>query len=560
VTAASGKRLGKILVQAGVITEEQLDEAFADVEGLSLSQALVQSGLATETKIAQAVASQMGLTFVDIGAYEIDPNAATLLAIDLARRYNVLPIAIQDQELVVAMSDPANIFAIDDLRIVTGYEIRPVVSTESDLASAIEKYASMQTDVEEMVGDVTGSLSAGGTTEEEEAEAEAGENSAVAKLMNLVITEAIRQGAGDIYIEPQEHDLRVRYRIDGVCQEVVRSPKKLHKQLISRVKISSGMDIAEKRRPQDGRFGVVLDNKAVDFRVAVLPTVQGEMSVIRLLRRDSIMMSLENLGFLEQPLERLMAAITKPYGCILVTGPTGSGKSTTLYAAINKTNDPKTNLITVEDPVEYRLEGLSQVQVHERAGLTFASALRAILRQDPDTVMIGEIRDKETATIAIEAALTGHLVLSTLHTNDAASAITRLTEMGIEPFLSASAVNCVLAQRLARRLCTECREAYTPAEEALQRIGFPFEPGKPPTLYRAKGCKKCNGIGYKGRMGVHEVLSMTESLERMAVEHATADELGRQAVAEGMMTLREDGFAKVANGLTSIEEIMRVVV
>jgi type IV pilus assembly protein PilB len=560
VTAASGKRLGKILVQAGVITEEQLDEAFADVEGLSLSQALVQSGLATETKIAQAVASQMGLTFVDIGAYEIDPNAATLLAIDLARRYNVLPIAIQDQELVVAMSDPANIFAIDDLRIVTGYEIRPVVSTESDLASAIEKYASMQTDVEEMVGDVTGSLAAGGSTEEEEAEAEAGENSAVAKLMNLIITEAIRQGAGDIYIEPQEHDLRVRYRIDGVCQEVVRSPKKLHKQLISRVKISSGMDIAEKRRPQDGRFGVVLDNKAVDFRVAVLPTVQGEMSVIRLLRRDSIMMSLENLGFLEQPLERLMAAITKPYGCILVTGPTGSGKSTTLYAAINKTNDPKTNLITVEDPVEYRLEGLSQVQVHERAGLTFASALRAILRQDPDTVMIGEIRDKETATIAIEAALTGHLVLSTLHTNDAASALTRLTEMGIEPFLSASAVNCVLAQRLARRLCTDCREAYTPAEEALQRIGFPFEPGKPPTLYRAKGCKKCNGIGYKGRMGVHEVLSMTENLERMAVEHATADELGRQAVAEGMMTLREDGFAKVANGLTSIEEIMRVVV
>jgi type IV pilus assembly protein PilB len=255
-----------------------------------------------------------------------------------------------------------------------------------------------------------------------------------------------------------------------------------------------------------------------------------------------------------------MEAITKPYGCILVTGPTGSGKSTTLYAAINKTNDPTTNLITVEDPVEYRLAGLSQVQVHERAGLTFASALRSILRQDPDTVMIGEIRDKETATIAIEAALTGHLVLSTLHTNDAASALTRLTEMGIEPFLSASAVNCVLAQRLARRLCRECRESYTPAEEALQRIGFPFEPGKLPTLYRAKGCKKCNGIGYKGRMGVHEVLSMTETLERMAVEHASSDDLGRQAVAEGMMTLRDDGFAKVGMGLTSIEEIMRVVV
>jgi type IV pilus assembly protein PilB len=559
VSAASGKRLGKILVQDGLITESQLDEVLADADAVSLSQALVHAGLVTETQIAQAVASQMGLTFVDIGAYEISAHAATLLAIDLARRYNVLPIAIQDDELVVAMSDPANIFAIDDLRIVTGYEIKPVVATESDLAAAIERYSAMQTDVDEMVGDVTGSLAAG-PAEEDEEEAAAGENSAVAKLMNLVITEAIRQGAGDIYIEPQERDLRVRYRIDGVCQEVVRSPKKLHKQLISRVKISSGMDIAEKRRPQDGRFGVVLDNKAVDFRVAVLPTVQGEMAVIRLLRRDSIMMSLEDLGFLEQPLERLMDAITKPYGCILVTGPTGSGKSTTLYAAINKTNDPTTNLITVEDPVEYRLAGLSQVQVHERAGLTFASALRSILRQDPDTVMIGEIRDKETATIAIEAALTGHLVLSTLHTNDAASALTRLTEMGIEPFLSASAVNCVLAQRLARRLCRECRESYTPAEEALQRIGFPFEPGKLPTLYRAKGCKKCNGIGYKGRMGVHEVLSMSESLERMAVEHASADDLGRQAVAEGMMTLRDDGFAKVGMGLTSIEEVMRVVV
>jgi type IV pilus assembly protein PilB len=558
--AATGKRLGKVLVRAGLITDEQLDSALAAAEdGRSLTAVLVVEKITTDVKIAQVVAESMGLAFVDLAGYEVDPNAAMLLASDLSRRHHVLPIKIQDDELIVAMADPANIFAIDDLRIVTGYEIRPVVATESDLSSAIEKYASMQTDVEGMVGDVTGSLAAG-PNEEDEAEAAAGENSAVAKLMNLIITEAIRQGAGDIYIEPQEHELRVRYRIDGVCQEVVRSPKKLHKQLISRVKISSGMDIAEKRRPQDGRFGVVLDNKAVDFRVAVLPTVQGEMSVIRLLRRDSIMMSLEDLGFLDQPLQRLMDAITKPYGCILVTGPTGSGKSTTLYAAINKTNDPGTNLITVEDPVEYRLEGLSQVQVHERAGLTFAAALRSILRQDPDTVMIGEIRDKETATIAIEAALTGHLVLSTLHTNDAASAITRLTEMGIEPFLSASAVNCVLAQRLARRLCGECKESYTPAEEALQRIGFPYQPGKPPTLYRAKGCKKCNGIGYRGRMGVHEVLTMTENLERMAVEHATSDELGRQAVAEGMMTLRDDGFSKVALGFTSIEEIMRVVV
>jgi type IV pilus assembly protein PilB len=555
---ATGMRLGKMLVQAQVITSEQLAEALAVESGRSLAAVLVDSGYATEEKIVRAVAEQMGLPFVDLGMYEIDANAATLLAPDLARRYTVLPIAFQDGELVVAMSDPANIFAIDDLRIVTGYEIRPVVAAESDMLAAIEKFAAMQQDVEEMVGDLEDSVGIMVASDDEEEIAS--ETAPAAKLMNLIITEAIRQGAGDVYIEPQESELRVRYRIDGVCQEVIRSPKKLHRQLISRIKISSGMDIAEKRVPQDGRFGVVLDGKTVDFRVAVLPTVQGELSVIRLLRRDSIMMSLEDLGFLEQPLARLMEALTKPYGCILVTGPTGSGKSTTLYAAINKTNDPKTNLITVEDPVEYRLEGLSQVQVNERAGLTFAAALRSILRQDPDKVMIGEIRDKETGTIAIEAALTGHLVLSTLHTNDAPSAITRLSEMGIEPFLTASAVNCVLAQRLGRRLCPSCKEAYTPSEEALDRIGFPYEPGKPPQLFRATGCKKCNNIGYKGRMGVHEVLVMSEAMERMTVEHASADEIKRQAVHEGMLTLRDDGFAKVKLGLTSLEEIMRVVV
>jgi type IV pilus assembly protein PilB len=334
----------------------------------------------------------------------------------------------------------------------------------------------------------------------------------------------------------------------------------VQRQLISRLKINSGMDIAERRVPQDGRFGVVLDGKGVDFRVATLPLVHGELAVLRLLRKDSIMMSLKDLGFLEGNMKRLLDALKLPYGAILVTGPTGSGKSTTLYAAINETNDPKANLITVEDPVEYRLAGLSQVHVNEKAGLTFAAALRSILRQDPDKVMIGEIRDKETGTIAIEAALTGHLVLSTLHTNDAPSAITRLTEMGIEPFLTASAVTLVMAQRLARRLCTECREQYTPEEHALDRIGFPYEKGNPPKLYRAKGCKKCNGIGYKGRMGVHEVMTMSETIERMTVENVSADEIGRQAVSEGMLTLRMDGFSKVKMGQTSIEEILRVVV
>jgi type IV pilus assembly protein PilB len=557
MSVASGKRLGKILVQSGLIDQEKLEEALANAEAGSLASSLVDLGYATDVSIAQSVANQMGLVYVDLAAYEIDPHAAMALSSELARRYNVLPIKVQDDELVVAMSDPANIFAIDDLRIATGHEIRPVVAAESDLISAIDKFAASQQNVEDMVGDLEDTVT---SAQEDEDEDVTEETAPVAKLMNAIITEAIRQGAGDIYIEPQEYDMRIRYRIDGVCQEVMKSPKKLQRQLISRLKISAGMDIAEKRIPQDGRFGVVLDGKSVDFRVAVLPIVHGELAVLRLLRKDAIMMSLEDLGFLEQPLERLMQALTLPYGAILVTGPTGSGKSTTLYAAINKTNDARSNLITVEDPVEYRLAGLSQVQVNEKAGLTFAAALRSILRQDPDKVMIGEIRDKETGTIAIEAALTGHLVLSTLHTNDAPSALTRLTEMGIEPFLSASAITCVLAQRLARRLCTTCKEEYTPEEAALDRIGFPYEPGRPPILYRAVGCKKCGGIGYKGRMGVHEVLTMSETLERMAVENVSADEIKRQAISEGMKTLRDDGFAKVLLGTTSIEEILRVVV
>ena len=557
MTAASGKRLGKVLVRAGLITDEQLDAALVLAEdGRSLTTVLADENITTDVKIAQVVAESMGLAFVDLAGYEVDPNAAMLLANDLARRHHVLPIKIQDDELIVAMADPANIFAIDDLRIVTGYEIRPVVATESDLTAAIDKFATMNQNVDQMVGDIE---DVGGEADRED-ESGTDDEAPVAKLMNIIVTEAIRQGAGDIYIEPLENELRVRYRIDGVCQEVMRSPKKLHRQLLSRLKIASGMDIAEKRVPQDGRFGVVLDGKIVDFRVAVLPTVNGEMSVLRLLRKDSIMLSLEDLGFFEEPIGRLLDALEKPYGCILVTGPTGSGKSTTLYAAINKTTKPTVNLITVEDPVEYRLEGLSQVHVNEKAGLTFAAALRSILRQDPDVVMIGEIRDKETATIAIEAALTGHLVLSTLHTNDAPSALTRLTEMGVEPFLSASAINCVLAQRLGRRLCPECKEAYVPTEEALQRVGFPYDPAKMPTLYKAVGCKRCNDIGYKGRMGIHEVMTVTEDIERACVNHASGDEIKRIAIAGGMRTLRDDGFAKALSGVTSIEEILRVVV
>lgn len=557
MSVATMQRLGRMLVRAGVISESQLGEAIDAAAGRSLSAVLEELGYANETQVAQTVAEQMGLAFVDVGGYDIDPNAATLITSEMMRKHLVLPVKLEADELVVAMSDPANIFAIDDLRIVTRMEVRPVVAAEGELLAAIERFTTNQTNVEDMLGDLEEATT---NTIDVTETAESGEDTAVSKLMNQIITDAIRQGAGDVYIEPLEHEMRVRYRIDGVCREIFSMPRKMHRQLISRLKVNSSMDIAERRIPQDGRFGVVLDGKGVDFRVATLPVVHGELAVLRLLRRDSIMMSLKDLGFLDYNMSALLDALSLPYGAILVTGPTGSGKSTTLYAAINETNDPKSNLITVEDPVEYRLAGLSQVHVNDKAGLSFAAALRSILRQDPDKVMIGEIRDRETGTIAIEAALTGHLVLSTLHTNDAPSAITRLTEMGIEPFLTASAVTLVVAQRLARRLCPECKESYTPDEASLARIRFPYTPGEPIKLYRATGCKKCNNIGYKGRMGIHEVMRMSESIEKMTVEHAAADEIMRQAVSEGMLTLRDDGYAKVKLGQTSIEEVLRVVV
>ncbi len=556
---AYGKRLGKILVQSGVISDEQLENALAQAGSGSITTVLASLGYADEAFVARTVAESTGLQFIDLAVADVDAHAATLIPIEAAKRYHALPIRIEDEELVVAMSDPANVLAIDDLRIVTGYSVRPVVVTESDLMNALEKLSTAQTSVQDMMEDLEDSLGLDATEEDEEEEA-SDEDAPVAKLMNLVITEAVRQNAGNIYLEPHENDMRVRFRVDGVCQDILRSPKRMHRQLISRIKVASGMDIAEKRVPQDGRFSVSLEGKAVDFRVAVLPLVHGELAVMRLLQRDSIMMSLQDLGFHEGPLKHLREALELPYGAILVTGPTDSGKTTTLYAAINETNDPGTNLITVEDPVEYRLPGLSQVQVHEKAGLTFSAALRSILRQDPDTVMIGEIRDKETGTIAIEAALTGHLVLSTVHTNDAPSAITRLSEMGIEPFLTASAVTCVVAQRLARRLCSDCKEPYVPDEEALTRIKFPFEPGNPPRIFRAVGCKRCGGIGYRGRLGVIEVFSMSEEIERLTVSHSSTEVIREQAIAEGMQPLLQDGFAKVKMGLTSIEEIMRVVV
>lgn len=558
------KRLGQILVTAGLITESQLQEAMESLDGRTLSRTLVTLGYAKEADIASAVAKSMNLPYVDLTKYEVNASAVTLVSEELARRYLILPIDIEGEKLIVAMADPANIFAIDDLRIITGYDIKPVVCTETDINAAIGQHVKMDSSVEEMME------SAVEEDKEVEAadrlvaiaeEAEAGEEAPIVKLVNVMITEAARSRAADIHIEPQENDVRVRYRIDGVLHEVMRSPKKVQTGMLTRLKIMANLDIAERRVPQDGRFSLIVDKKPVDFRVASLPTIHGEKIVLRLLEKESILMSLDDLGFLPDSLERYNHSLSKPYGAILICGPTGCGKTTTLYTGLNIVNSPEKNLITVEDPVEYRLTGVNQVQVNVKAGLTFGAALRSILRHDPDIVMIGEIRDPETALIAIESALTGHLVLSTLHTNDAPAAITRLTEMGVEPFLSSSAIDLVICQRLARKLCPNCKEPYAPSLEVINRLEITLEgSNEVPTLYKAKGCENCNQTGYKGRIGVFEVLVMSETIERLTVERATTDEIKRQAVSEGMKTLRDDGMQKAIMGITSVEEVMRVVI
>ncbi len=552
------EELKEILINEGIVTPEQLvgAEEAQRKSGKSLAQILMDMKLINEVTLTSVLAKRKGLSFVDLEDYEVNASAVAIISEEVARRYLVFPIDFEGDRLVVAMANPDDIVAIDDLRIVTGYDIKPVVSTESDILSAINHYYRM--------GEALGREIEGIMEIEEEIPVEKiheiAEEVPIVKLVNLVITRAIHDRASDIHIEPQEKDLRVRYRIDGVLHEVMRSPKRIQPALTSRFKIMAGMDIAECRKPQDGHCGLTVGGKAYDFRVATLPTVHGERVVLRILEKESILMDLNDLGFLPESLEKFKSSFTKPYGTILVTGPTGSGKSTTLYAVLNVLNIPEKNIVTIEDPVEYRLHGINQIQINPKAGLTFARGLRSILRSSPDIIMVGEIRDRETAQIAIEAALTGHLVLSTLHTNDAPGAITRLTEMGIPPFLVSSAVDCVQAQRLARRLCKGCKESYNPSTKALEEIGFPLEGDDILTLYRPKGCSKCNDTGYKGRIGIYEIMLMSETIKRLTVEKATAEEIKEVAIAQGMKTLRQDGFEKVRLGITSIEEIMRVIV
>jgi len=555
------KQLADILLDAGLVTGTQLSVALDECRRVrgSLGRTLVESNVITEAQLVAALAFQIGLPFVDLSERSVDGSAVALVSAAVCRRHLVLPIGYEDGRLVLAMADPANVFALDDVRSLTGLEPRPVVVTRDDLNAAIERYCRDDAEME----DLRSAMNAQAEPAEDELAqiTQVVEDAPIVKYVNLLITQAIGDGASDIHIEPGETDMRVRYRIDGVLHDVMRSPRTIQSGVISRLKIMADINIAEKRKPQDGRLSVNTRNGKVDLRMATLPTVWGEKVVMRILDNSTARLDLADLGFSSNNHERFATSYQKPYGMILVTGPTGSGKSTTLYATLNIVSRPEINVITVEDPVEYRLPGINQVQVNVQAGLTFAAALRSILRSDPDVVLIGEIRDHETAQIAVEAALTGHLVLSTLHTNDAPSAVTRLTEMGIEPFLVGSALDSVLAQRLARRLCARCKEPYTPVASDLTLARFPWQPGEElPVLYRAAGCSACAKTGYKGRLALHEVMSVTEELERLAVQRSSSTEIGRVAREQGMTGLREDGMEKVRQGLTSIEEILRVVV
>jgi type IV pilus assembly protein PilB len=553
------RHFGSKLVSAGLLTKEKLDEAqlIQTETGQSLTRVLVDQEFVDETDLVKLLAEQIGIEYIALDEITIDPTASSLVPDNIAKRYAALPVMFDGDRLIVAMADPANVLAIDDIRTITGMEIITRVTTRSSVEAAIARMAAFDDSVSDF-GDLI-------DEEEEDLSAlkEALDEAPVVKLVNTIVSRAINEGASDIHIEPGEKDLRVRFRVDGVLHEVMSTPRSIANALVSRLKIMADINIAERRIPQDGRVSLKMNGKPVDLRVATLPSVFGEKVVLRILDRSSVLLELSDLGFLPNTLARFESAYTKPYGAILVTGPTGSGKSTTLYATLNVLNKPEVNIITTEDPVEYRLEGITQVQVNKKAGLTFATALRSILRSDPDIALVGEIRDQETAQIAIEAALTGHLVLSTLHTNDAPSSIGRLIEMGVEPYLVSSSLDAILGQRLARLLCKKCKVEMTPDAQVLKKARWTDEQIDSVSDHQvfeanAKGCSACSQ-GYRGRLALHEVMLMSDEIRRMSVENRPSQEIKEVAIEQGMLELWDDGMAKVRLGRTSLEEIMRVV-
>jgi type IV pilus assembly protein PilB len=579
-------RIGELLLKEKRITVEQLQEALNHQRqhGGKLGFNLVTLGFVKDSDITALLSKQYGVPSISLADFEIDPAVIKLVPPDTAQKYQIVPLARAGATLTIAMTDPTNVFAMDDIRFMTGYTVEPVVASEIAVLEAIGKY----------YGKAGGNGAGGGSTsalevaskaleqmplvtdaedvevlaELEEISAETlakqGEEAPIIKLVNVLLMSAIQKGASDIHIEPYEKELRVRYRIDGVLYNIMSPPLKFRDAITSRVKIMAKLDISEKRLPQDGRIKIRFqDNgqpKDIDFRVSCLPTLFGEKLVMRLLDKDKLMLDMTKLGFEAESLAKFEGAILKPWGMVLVTGPTGSGKTNTLYSSISRINTPETNIMTAEDPVEFNLMGINQVQVRENIGLTFAAALRSFLRQDPNIILVGEIRDFETAEIAIKAALTGHLVLSTLHTNDAPSTVNRLMNMGIEPFLVASSLNLICAQRLVRRICTHCSEPHPTPAQALVQAGFSNDDARSVVPQHGRGCDKCNNTGYKGRVGLYEVMEITEELRELILVGASALELRRKAVDEGMITLRHSGLRKVKDGVTTIDEVVRETV
>ncbi|WP_433828604.1 GspE/PulE family protein [Actinoplanes sp. CA-015351] len=526
----------------------------AQRSGRSVRAVLINDQVVTEEQLTQAAAAAFGINTLDLVGFTPDPTALKRIPLPVVLRHRVLGLAINDGELVVGVTDPADVVALDDVRAATGMTIRPVVVARSEVRRIIERLQREGADLADLADDAEESSGMS-------AQATSADDAPIVRYVNSLIEQAVMNRASDLHLEPTEDDMRVRYRIDGVLHELDVVPRGVMAALTSRIKIMSGVDITEKRLPQNGRISALIRDRTVDLRTATLPTVWGEKIVLRVLDTGGIDLDLAKLGFTQHNLDRFSASFTKPHGMVLVTGPTGSGKSTTLYATLGKISRPEVNVITVEDPVEYRLRGVNQVQVNAKAGLTFAAVLPAILRTDPDVVLIGEIRDHATAQIAVEAALTGHLLLSTLHTNDAPGAVTRLTEMGIEPFLVGSSLDCVLAQRLARRICDWCKEAYAPTEEEVVGANWPLEDlAFPQVLYRPVGCRNCANTGYKGRIAVHEVMPISAEIESLTIKRASAGEIREVALEQGMYELRADGLAKAAGGLTSIREVSRIAV
>jgi type IV pilus assembly protein PilB len=559
------ERIGELLVKENLLSAEQLRQAREQVRtrGGRLGAQITQLGFLDENELTEFVAKQYGVPSINLDEFEIDQAVIALIPEDVASKHNVIPVNRAGSTLILATADPSNIFALDDIKFLTGYNIQPVVAAEDAIKRAVDKYYDQSTSLEEVMGDFDDSdidLVHDSDDVDVNELAKASEDAPVVKLVNLILTDAVKKVASDVHIEPYERSFRVRYRIDGVLYEAMKPPMKLKAAIISRVKIMAELDIAERRLPQDGRIKLKLGRgREMDFRVSVLPTLFGEKVVLRLLDKSNLQLDMTKLGFEEGQLKVFKAAIHQPFGMVLVTGPTGSGKTTTLYSALSELNKISDNLSTAEDPVEFNLPGINQVQIHEEIGLNFAAALRSFLRQDPDIIMVGEIRDFETAEIAVKAALTGHMVLSTLHTNDAPSTVNRLLNMGIEPFLVASSVNCIVAQRLARRVCEDCRENDPEVDQAaLIEAGMPEALAKKTVPVRGSGCRNCSETGYRGRVALYEVMELRDELKEFVLNGASALELKREAVRLGMSSLRQSALRKLAEGITTLAEVLRV--